>query len=190
MNIQTIRRYLAQSHATSTTIIVFTVLTFLGLAAISIHFASERWAYRYRNWLKSSSLRIRSTQENPEDTDAAKGPLDTTSTQKVTVSDVHPDSTWNAILLDKQPAVRNSILESSSSESPRRTNRLASVTRALGMVLTKPKPVPIPSLSGSRIGSLKSKLGSLKITKDLAAHELIVRHLQFSPDGKFLATSR
>lgn len=189
MNIQTIRRYLAQSHATSTTIIVFTVLTFLGLAAISIHFASERWAYRYKNWLKGSSLRIRSTQENPEDTDTAKGSLDTTSTQKVTVSDVDPGSTWTAIVLDKQPAVRNSILESSSSESPR-TNRLASMTRALGMVLKKPKPVPIPSFSGSRIGSLKSKLGSLKITKDLAAHELVVRHLQFSPDGKFLATSR
>ncbi|KAG2156855.1 WD40-repeat-containing domain protein [Suillus bovinus] len=42
---------------------------------------------------------------------------------------------------------------------------------------------------GSKVASLIPKLKSLEITQDLAAHSALVRHLQFSPNGKFLATS-
>lgn len=43
---------------------------------------------------------------------------------------------------------------------------------------------------GSRVAALIPKLKSLETTQELAAHQALVRHLQFSPDGKFLATSR
>ncbi|KAG2030418.1 quinon protein alcohol dehydrogenase-like superfamily [Suillus americanus] len=42
---------------------------------------------------------------------------------------------------------------------------------------------------GSKVASLISKLKSLEATQDLVAHSALVRHLQFSPNGKFLATS-
>ncbi|KIL61047.1 hypothetical protein M378DRAFT_199629 [Amanita muscaria Koide BX008] len=41
----------------------------------------------------------------------------------------------------------------------------------------------------SRITALISDIKPLEVTQDLAAHEALVRHLQFSPDGKYLATS-
>jgi WD40 repeat protein len=46
------------------------------------------------------------------------------------------------------------------------------------------------TLARSRIATLKPKLGKLMATEALEAHQALVRHLQFSPDGKFLATSR
>lgn len=42
---------------------------------------------------------------------------------------------------------------------------------------------------GSKVASLIPKLKSLEATQDLVAHSALVRHLQFSPNGKFLATS-
>ncbi|KAH9073045.1 hypothetical protein EDB83DRAFT_2313141 [Lactarius deliciosus] len=49
------------------------------------------------------------------------------------------------------------------------------------------QPVPMQS---SRVAGLVPKLRGLEPTQDLAAHQALVRHLQFSPNGKFLATSR
>ena len=49
------------------------------------------------------------------------------------------------------------------------------------------QPIPMQS---SRVAGLVSKLRGLEPTQDLAAHQALVRHLQFSPNGKFLATSR
>lgn len=45
-------------------------------------------------------------------------------------------------------------------------------------------------LSRSRIAALVPKLREMKIAQDVAVHVALVRHIQFSPDGKFLATSR
>ena len=42
----------------------------------------------------------------------------------------------------------------------------------------------------SRVSALVPKLVELEATHDLAAHNALVRHMQFSPDGKYLATSR
>lgn len=50
--------------------------------------------------------------------------------------------------------------------------------------------VEVPAIRGSRVASLTPKLQSLETTQDLAAHQALVRHLQFSPNGRFLATSR
>jgi WD repeat-containing protein 26 len=46
------------------------------------------------------------------------------------------------------------------------------------------------TLRGSKVAAVIPKLKSLEATQDLAAHSELVRHLQFSPNGKFLATSR
>ncbi|KZV65320.1 WD40 repeat-like protein [Peniophora sp. CONT] len=46
-----------------------------------------------------------------------------------------------------------------------------------------------PAPRASRVAALVTKLRNLGPTEDLAAHTALVRHLQFSPDGKFLATS-
>jgi WD repeat-containing protein 26 len=42
----------------------------------------------------------------------------------------------------------------------------------------------------SRVKQLQPKIDSLEVTQDLPAHQGLVKHLQFSPDGKYLATSR
>ncbi|KAG6815849.1 hypothetical protein H0H87_010765 [Tephrocybe sp. NHM501043] len=44
-------------------------------------------------------------------------------------------------------------------------------------------------VSRSRVAALSPRLKSLEPTQDVAAHSGLVRHLQFSPDGKYLATS-
>jgi hypothetical protein len=49
---------------------------------------------------------------------------------------------------------------------------------------------PMTTFPNSRVASLIPRLQSLEQTQDLAAHSALVRHLQFSPNGKFLATSR
>jgi hypothetical protein len=56
-----------------------------------------------------------------------------------------------------------------------------------GMHRKDTQPIPVQS---SRVASLVPKLRGLKLTQDLDAHQALVRHLQFSPNGKFLATSR
>lgn len=56
-----------------------------------------------------------------------------------------------------------------------------------GMRPKDTRPVPMQS---SRVAGLVPKLRGLAPTQDLAAHQALVRHLQFSPNGRFLATSR
>ncbi|CAL1699128.1 unnamed protein product [Somion occarium] len=72
--------------------------------------------------------------------------------------------------------------------SPRRQRTMSSDgTR----ITTNGKPlVTLPGMIKlSRVAALVPKLKSLETTQDLAAHQALVRHLQFSPNGKFLATS-
>lgn len=72
---------------------------------------------------------------------------------------------------------------------------LAARTRPMSPTLLSPDAIhrkdaqPIP-MQSSRVAGLVSKLRGLEPTQDLAAHQALVRHLQFSPNGKFLATSR
>jgi hypothetical protein len=45
-------------------------------------------------------------------------------------------------------------------------------------------------IRSSRVARLVPKLRDLEPTQEFAAHQALVRHLQFSPNGNFLATSR
>ncbi|KDR80328.1 hypothetical protein GALMADRAFT_242702 [Galerina marginata CBS 339.88] len=47
----------------------------------------------------------------------------------------------------------------------------------------------ILNVAKSRVSALVPRLGELEPTHDLAAHTALVRHMEFSPDGRFLATS-
>jgi WD repeat-containing protein 26 len=49
---------------------------------------------------------------------------------------------------------------------------------------------PASAVRSNRLAALTPKLQCLETTQDLAAHSALVRHLMFSPDGKYLATCR
>lgn len=76
--------------------------------------------------------------------------------------------------------------------APRRQRTTSSNMTGGGADAARKKPALNPSnaLRGSRTANLIPKLRTLEPTQDLAAHQALVRHMQFSPDGKFLATSR
>lgn len=46
------------------------------------------------------------------------------------------------------------------------------------------------SMSSLRVAKLVAKVCALAVTQDLAAHAALVRHVQFSPTGEYLATAR
>ncbi|EIW78473.1 WD40 repeat-like protein [Coniophora puteana RWD-64-598 SS2] len=48
---------------------------------------------------------------------------------------------------------------------------------------------PVLAMRSSRVATLVPKLRVLQVTQDIPAHSALVKHLQFSPSGKFLATS-
>ncbi|KAI0262535.1 WD40 repeat-like protein [Gloeopeniophorella convolvens] len=85
-------------------------------------------------------------------------------------------------------AVRSVIMMQQASTP--QAARARSVSTALlspdGMRRKDTQQVPMRS---SRVAGLVPKLRALAPTQDLAAHQALVRHLQFSPNGKFLATS-
>ncbi|KAJ4467107.1 hypothetical protein C8R41DRAFT_64960 [Lentinula lateritia] len=75
-----------------------------------------------------------------------------------------------------------------SARSPRRQRTTSSslLPSDRKRLITDP---PVKAIVRSRVAALVPKLKCLEPTQDMAAHQALVRHLQFSPDGKFLATS-
>ncbi|KAG1736997.1 WD40-repeat-containing domain protein [Suillus lakei] len=59
---------------------------------------------------------------------------------------------------------------------------------AVGMSPTRPSSVDLDAIRGPR-ATLIPKLKTLEPVQDLSTHTALVRHLQFSPSGKYLATS-
>jgi WD40 repeat protein len=51
------------------------------------------------------------------------------------------------------------------------------------------KTVDLPISARSKLSFMTSKLADLGVKYDLSPHSALVRHMQFSPDGKFLATA-
>jgi hypothetical protein len=76
-----------------------------------------------------------------------------------------------------------------------RMQRATQLTRSLSPALLMPDgtrrqdTLPMP-MQASRVAGLVPKLRGLIPTQVLEAHQALVRHLQFSPNGKFLVTSR
>ncbi|EIN08602.1 hypothetical protein PUNSTDRAFT_88042 [Punctularia strigosozonata HHB-11173 SS5] len=57
-----------------------------------------------------------------------------------------------------------------------------------GGVLSGSSAGPASAVRSNRLAALTPRLQCLETTQDLAAHSALVRHLMFSPDGKYLAT--
>ncbi|KAH0836509.1 hypothetical protein J3R83DRAFT_8147 [Lanmaoa asiatica] len=91
-------------------------------------------------------------------------------------------------------AIRSVIMLQSTTRpmSPRRNSSfdtpIAPVSAAVAM---SPGRFPDPgmSLRGVRVASAIDKLKALDTSQEMAAHQALVRHLQFSPNGRYLATS-
>ncbi|KAF9482296.1 WD40 repeat-like protein [Pholiota conissans] len=66
--------------------------------------------------------------------------------------------------------------------------RQRTLSSSMGITDRKNGEAMVP-FTRSRVSALVPKLVELEATHDLAAHTALVRHMQFSPDGKFLATS-
>ncbi|KAF9450606.1 WD40 repeat-like protein [Macrolepiota fuliginosa MF-IS2] len=72
------------------------------------------------------------------------------------------------------------------------TPRAPSRRRTTSSTLTDKKRANTPmrnTVAKSRVADLVPRLKALEASQDLAAHTALVKHLQFSPDGKYLATS-
>ncbi|KAG2046627.1 WD40 repeat-like protein [Suillus hirtellus] len=58
-----------------------------------------------------------------------------------------------------------------------------------GMSPTRFSSIGLNTIRGQRVSTLIPKLRTLEPIQDLSIHTALVRHLQFSPNGKYLATS-
>lgn len=92
-------------------------------------------------------------------------------------------------------AIRSVIMLQSTTRpmSPRRNSSWDTpIVPASAAVAMSPGRFPDPSMSlrGVRVTGAIDKLKALDTSQELAAHQALVRHLQFSPNGKYLATSR
>ena len=87
-----------------------------------------------------------------------------------------------------------SLANSSLATVPGRAEPIRQRTISSGFAASETKksssPGDILPFSRSRVSGLVPKLQELEATHDLAAHTALVRHMEFSPDGRFLATSR
>lgn len=88
-------------------------------------------------------------------------------------------------------AVRSVIIMQQQASRPSMPQRIPSFdwNSAVGMSPTRPSSVDLDVTQGPR-ATLIPKLKTLEPVQDLSVHTALVRHLQFSPSGKYLATSR
>ena len=97
-------------------------------------------------------------------------------------------------------AIRSVIMLQSTARpmSPRRNSSFdtpivfgSAVTGSAALPMSPGRfPDPGMSMRGARVTSAIDKLKVLETSQEMAAHQALVRHLQFSPNGRYLATSR
>lgn len=86
--------------------------------------------------------------------------------------------------------VHSSMIPSSSRSPPMRKRTMSSTMSASRTVRSRVATEDLgPKLMVSRVAGLVRRLNCLETTQDLAVHTALVRHLQFSPNGRYLATS-
>lgn len=93
----------------------------------------------------------------------------------------------NAIRTVRMQSAVSSNLAALATKPKRSRTGSASNTTTAG---ERKKTIMEEPVRMSRIKQLQPKIDSLEVTQDLPAHQGLVKHLQFSPDGKYLATSR
>jgi hypothetical protein len=145
------------------------------------------------------------SNQSPESTQSASTPDVGASSTRLPPSDGHSEGAASSVVDSTSTTrpgkgrlaalVRSMIMfQSGSPASPLSpfTPRRQRTTSSSGQEVFGKKQAAdsVGTLRGSRVATLIPKLKSLEATDDLAPHQALVRHLQFSPDGKFLATSR
>jgi len=88
-----------------------------------------------------------------------------------------------------QSAVSSNLAALANKPGPRR-KRTGSSSNGTSAADRRKTLLDEPVRVYSRVKQLQPKIQSLEITQDIPAHQGLVRHLQFSPDGRYLATSR
>ncbi|KAH7910198.1 hypothetical protein BJ138DRAFT_1180462 [Hygrophoropsis aurantiaca] len=102
------------------------------------------------------------------------------------------DGNFSTVRFDARERLKSAIRSVILLQAPARPmppRRASSGDIVSGMSPTRFTEPAMMSIRGSRILSLVPKLKGLEPTQELPAHQALVRHLEFSPNGKFLATS-
>ncbi|KAI0049167.1 WD40 repeat-like protein [Auriscalpium vulgare] len=98
----------------------------------------------------------------------------------------NPSSTTLSVPRARLKNAVRSVIMMQAASTPFRSRTMSSTLVSLDGTRRETLHLPMRS---SRVAGLVPRLKGLTATQDLAAHQALVRHLQFSPNGKFLATS-
>ncbi|KIY47537.1 hypothetical protein FISHEDRAFT_66082 [Fistulina hepatica ATCC 64428] len=96
---------------------------------------------------------------------------------------------WRNAIKTVTMSSRMSSAFGSPTRSPVSASRQRSASTVVQHVRGSSGPLETTKISRSRVATLSQKLRILEPTQDLTVHFGLVRHLQFSPDGKWLSTS-
>jgi WD repeat-containing protein 26 len=119
------------------------------------------------------------------------------STQDSSISSALPsEKSWGVTGTSTAPSASRGRFVQAVRNVIKMQQATSQLTRSLSPTLLIPDGMrrqvttqPLP-MQNSRVAGLVPKLRGLVPTQVLEAHQALVRHLQFSPNGKFLATSR
>ncbi|KAF8649190.1 hypothetical protein AX16_005988 [Volvariella volvacea WC 439] len=81
------------------------------------------------------------------------------------------------------------VISAPQASSERTSSSSVGIVAGVGVGKRATVEEPVKAMTRSRVALLVPRLKVLEPTQDLPAHQALVRHLQFSPDGRYLATS-
>ncbi|KAF9457745.1 hypothetical protein BDZ94DRAFT_1326045 [Collybia nuda] len=129
-------------------------------------------------------------REPPKTVSLPSSPTEKEQVQSPTTSSPGRQLWKNAVRSVKMRSVVASPLGMNVIGSPREPRRQRTTSSTLAPIDRKRATLEEPvRLLRSRVADLIPKVKDLETTQDIDAHQALVKHLQFSPDGKFLATS-
>ncbi|KAJ7598511.1 quinon protein alcohol dehydrogenase-like superfamily [Mycena floridula] len=186
-----------QHRVTSIVTTVLTSITCFGLAAVSAWLVSERWAFgRHQGskwlsdvlvdkarsvhmWLKYTTAKtINSLSTKGKDHGKRREDLEGFSSAA---------SPFQSIPRSSQSRV---AVSATSTNIPTAARQLwSNAIRTVRMHSAVSSNLAFVVASSVRISALRPKLECLEPVQDMTVHQAMVRHLQFSSDGKFLATT-
>lgn len=144
--------------------------------------------------MSSLTLPVLTESPKPAHVVPPSAPVNSPTTKETPLPEASPIShgkhLWQKAF--KNVKMRNSMAAlASASGNTGKPYRRRTTSSGLSEPFDRKKAIiePVTPLK-SRISTLVPKLAALEATQDLAAHNALVRHLDFSPDGRFLATSR
>lgn len=139
----------------------------------------------------SPTLKHRGTSDPLPETNGTISPTPTSPTTEGGAPSIFEEPSagkqlWkNAIRTVKmRSAISSNIAAMASAKNPNRQRTSSSTLNG------RKRSTGNGPLLRSRVATLTPQLRCLQPTRDLTAHQALVKHMQFSPNGKFLATSR